>query len=68
MICRELRPEFVAYQEIFETSKMYMRTVTAIEPEWLPTFCPENCTFSEPLADPEPFYDEEKVSFFLNSK
>ncbi|XP_053375009.1 probable ATP-dependent RNA helicase DHX37 isoform X2 [Mercenaria mercenaria] len=29
------RPEFVVYQHIEETSKLYMKGITAIEPEWL---------------------------------
>ena len=39
---------------------MYMRGVTAIEPEWLPDFCPLDCNLSKPLSDREPFYDQEK--------
>ena len=39
---------------------MYMRGVTAIEPEWLPDFCPLDCNLSKPLSDREPFYDEVK--------
>ena len=37
-----------------------MRGVTAIEPEWLPDFCPLDCNLSKPLSDREPFYDQEK--------
>lgn len=50
-------PEFVIYQEIYETNKMYMRGVTAIEPEWLPFFVPHLCQLSEPLLVPEPRYE-----------
>ena len=39
---------------------MYMRGVTAIEPQWLPDFCPLDCNLSKPLSDREPFYDSDK--------
>jgi hypothetical protein len=35
---------------------MYMRGVTAIEPEWLPKFAPTLCNLSEPLNEPPPRY------------
>ncbi|XP_068902133.1 probable ATP-dependent RNA helicase kurz isoform X2 [Tenebrio molitor] len=54
---RKTLPEFVIYQEIYETNKIYMRGVTAIEPEWLPVYVPHLCNLSEPLSDPEPRYD-----------
>ncbi|XP_037092523.1 probable ATP-dependent RNA helicase DHX37 [Pollicipes pollicipes] len=50
-------PQFVVYQEIYETNKLYMRGVTAIEPEWLATLCPGQCTLSKPLQEPPPDYD-----------
>jgi ATP-dependent RNA helicase DHX37/DHR1 len=61
-VLREERPEWVAYQEIFETKKLYMRGVTAVDPSWLATFCEGQCQFSPPLPDPEPYYDQDRVS------
>ncbi|XP_054016492.1 probable ATP-dependent RNA helicase kurz [Hylaeus anthracinus] len=58
-VLRKSCPEWVVYQEIYETNKMYMRGVTAIEPEWLPKFAPSLCQLNEPLIDPPPKYDEE---------
>lgn len=55
-VLKKTLPEFVVYQEIYETNKMYMRTVTAIEPEWLVTYVPHLCNLSEPLKTPEPSY------------
>ena len=54
-------PEWVTYQEIYETAngKMYMRGVTAIEPSWLPIYCPDQCTFAQPMAEPEPYWNNE---------
>ncbi|XP_011057226.1 PREDICTED: probable ATP-dependent RNA helicase kurz [Acromyrmex echinatior] len=54
---RKTSPEWVVYQEIYETNKMYMRGITAIEPEWLPKFVPMLCRLSEPLVDPPPRYN-----------
>jgi len=55
-VLRKIKPEWVVYQEVYETNKMYMRGVTAIEPEWLPKFAPTLCHLSEPLIDPPPRY------------
>ncbi|KAL0100806.1 hypothetical protein PUN28_019294 [Cardiocondyla obscurior] len=57
-VLRKTSPEWVVYQEIYETNKMYMRGVTAIEAEWLPKFAPTLCHLSEPLIDPPPRYNQ----------
>ncbi|XP_013145897.1 PREDICTED: probable ATP-dependent RNA helicase kurz [Papilio polytes] len=62
-ILRKCIPEWVVYQELYETGaearrKMVMRNVTAIEPEWLPVYVPQLCNLGEPLTDTEPRYDE----------
>ncbi|KAM3938487.1 putative ATP-dependent RNA helicase DHX37 isoform 2-T2 [Leptodactylus fuscus] len=49
-------PDFVVYQEILETTKMYMKGVSAIEPEWIPVLLPQYCHFGDPLEDPPPIY------------
>ncbi|KAL6420695.1 hypothetical protein ACFW04_013977 [Cataglyphis niger] len=56
-VLRKISPKWVVYQELYETNKIYMRNVTAIEPEWLPQFAPTLCNLSEPLKDPPPRYD-----------
>lgn len=57
-ILRHSRPEWIVYQDIYENQgKIFLRGITAIEPEWLPIFCPSQCTFSTPLETPEPRYD-----------
>ncbi|XP_060532993.1 probable ATP-dependent RNA helicase kurz isoform X2 [Cylas formicarius] len=56
-VLRKALPEFVVYQEIYETNRIYMRGVTAVEPEWLPTYVPHLCNLTDPLPDPPPFYD-----------
>lgn len=56
-VLKDTLPEYVIFQEIYETNKMYMRGVSAIEPEWLVTYVPALCNLSEPLKDPEPSYN-----------
>ncbi|KAM9096732.1 probable ATP-dependent RNA helicase DHX37 [Sarcophilus harrisii] len=55
VLFREL-PEFVVYQEIVETTKMYMRGVSAVEATWIPVLLPSYCHFEKPLEDPPPAY------------
>ncbi|KAM4615931.1 putative ATP-dependent RNA helicase DHX37 [Polymixia lowei] len=49
-------PEFVVYQEVMETTKMYMRGVSAIEAEWVPQLLPQYCHFSSPQETPPPWF------------
>lgn len=65
-VLRRTCPEWVVYQEVYETNKMYMRGVTAIEPEWLPKFAPSLCQLGEPLTDPPPRYDTETGKVMCN--
>ncbi|KAK2522757.1 hypothetical protein Q9233_010116 [Columba guinea] len=55
VLFREL-PEFVVYQEIVETTKLYMKGVSAVEPEWIPVLLPPYCHFGKPLENPPPSY------------
>lgn len=59
-ILRHSSPEWIVYQDIYEhDGKIYLRGITAIEPEWLPIFSPTQCTFSSPLEMPAPRFDSE---------
>ncbi|XP_060787759.1 probable ATP-dependent RNA helicase DHX37 isoform X2 [Neoarius graeffei] len=49
-------PEFVIYQEIMETTKMYMRGVCAVQADWIPKLLPQYCHFSGPEQSPAPWY------------
>lgn len=58
-VLRKLKPEWVIYQEVYElqngaTRKMFMRGVTAIEPEWLLVYVRGMCHIrtirEEPIA------------------
>uniref|UniRef100_A0A0N7Z9S6 RNA helicase n=1 Tax=Scylla olivacea TaxID=85551 RepID=A0A0N7Z9S6_SCYOL len=59
VLYREM-PKWVVYQDVYQTHKMFMRNVTAIEDEWLAVFAPSLCTFSPPLEKPEPRYDSDR--------
>uniref|UniRef100_A0A8C7VIQ9 RNA helicase n=1 Tax=Oncorhynchus mykiss TaxID=8022 RepID=A0A8C7VIQ9_ONCMY len=48
-------PQFVVYQEVLETTKMYMRGVSAVEPEWVPQLLTQYCHFGSPLETPSPW-------------
>ncbi|XP_069071478.1 probable ATP-dependent RNA helicase DHX37 [Pleurodeles waltl] len=47
-------PEFVVYQEIVETSKMYLKGVSVVAAEWIPALLPQYCHFGSPLENPPP--------------
>uniref|UniRef100_T1GM52 ATP-dependent RNA helicase DHX8 n=1 Tax=Megaselia scalaris TaxID=36166 RepID=T1GM52_MEGSC len=42
------QPEWVVYHELVQTTKEYMREVTAIDPKWLVEFAPSFFRFSDP--------------------
>lgn len=72
-ILRKKVPEWIVYQEIFETRngenmKMFLRGITAIEPDWLLKFCPGMCNFTKTLEDPEPRYVAEEDKIFCHVK
>ena len=59
-ILRHTNPEWIVYQDIYEhNGKIFLRGISAIDPEWLPIFSPTQCTFSSPLELPAPRYDSE---------
>uniref|UniRef100_W5KFF5 Activating signal cointegrator 1 complex subunit 3 n=1 Tax=Astyanax mexicanus TaxID=7994 RepID=W5KFF5_ASTMX len=49
-------PEFVVYQEVMETTKMYMKGVCAVQADWIPKLLPQYCHFSGPEQNPAPWY------------
>jgi len=55
-VLRRVAPDWVIYQEVFETDKVYIRGVTQIQAEWLPVYCPSICSLGKPLEDPPPRY------------
>ncbi|XP_003461675.2 probable ATP-dependent RNA helicase DHX37 [Cavia porcellus] len=59
VLFREL-PEFVVYQEIVETTKLYMKGVSEVEEQWIPALLPTFCQFQAPLEEPAPTYCPER--------
>ncbi|KAG6556004.1 hypothetical protein Mapa_001944 [Marchantia paleacea] len=57
VVCKEA-PAFVVYNELVNTSRIYMQRVSAVEPTWLVRQAEALCTFSKPLSDPAPWYDQ----------
>ncbi|KAH8261921.1 hypothetical protein KR026_001814 [Drosophila bipectinata] len=62
-VLRQKCPEWVVYQEAYElqngdSTKMFIRGITAIEPEWLLLYVPLLCNIREVREDPAPRYDE----------
>ncbi|RZF33162.1 hypothetical protein LSTR_LSTR004848 [Laodelphax striatellus] len=54
------QPSWVTYQQVTDNgSKMHLRGVTSIEPEWLPVFAPTLCNLT-PQKEPSPTYNVEK--------
>uniref|UniRef100_A0AAY5EEL2 RNA helicase n=1 Tax=Electrophorus electricus TaxID=8005 RepID=A0AAY5EEL2_ELEEL len=49
-------PDFVVYQEVMETTKMYMRGVCAVQADWIPKLLPQYCHFSGPDPSPAPWF------------
>ncbi len=68
-VLRATKPQWIVYQEVIESKgKMYLRGVTAIEPEWIPIFCKTLCKLENPLRYPPPFYNEEKENVYCSVK
>ncbi|KAG8898401.1 putative ATP-dependent RNA helicase DHR1 [Tulasnella sp. 403] len=45
-------PDWIVYQDIVRSSRVWMKGITTINPAWLPTLGPTFCTFSKPLDLP----------------
>lgn len=53
-VLRKNPPEWLVYQEVYQTNKMYIRGATAIEPEWLPVYAEKLCNLGLPMTEPIP--------------
>lgn len=72
-ILKKKQPEWIVYQEVYETrngddTKMFVRGITAIEPEWLLKFVPGLCNYGSALEEPEPRYDEAEDKIYCHVK
>eukprot|EP00040_Diaphanoeca_grandis_P032054 m.193215 g.193215 ORF g.193215 m.193215 type:complete len:1171 (+) comp32496_c0_seq1:126-3638(+) len=60
-VLHKSRPDYVVYQELVQgKTKLYMKGLTVIQPEWLARLVPTACTFGKPLELPAPSYVVEK--------
>ncbi|KAK3750958.1 hypothetical protein RRG08_009215 [Elysia crispata] len=50
--------EFVVYQSMLETSRLYMRGLCCVEAHWFPELAPSYCILSKPLEDPAPSFNQ----------
>ncbi|XP_013115687.2 probable ATP-dependent RNA helicase kurz [Stomoxys calcitrans] len=68
-VLKQKLPEWVIYQEAYEiqngdSSKMFIRGITAIEPEWLLTYVPLLCNIKAIKEDPLPRYKEDEGKIY----
>ncbi|XP_030569337.1 probable ATP-dependent RNA helicase kurz [Drosophila novamexicana] len=64
-VLKQTPPDWIIYQEVYElqhgdTPKMFIRGITAIEPEWLLLYVPMLCNIREVREEPAPRYDSAK--------
>ncbi|KIO20952.1 hypothetical protein M407DRAFT_10632 [Tulasnella calospora MUT 4182] len=52
VIFHDTPPEWIVFQEVVRTSRVYVKGITVINPSWLPTLGPSFCTYSKPLGLP----------------
>ncbi|CAO1440167.1 unnamed protein product [Diamesa hyperborea] len=72
-ILKKKQPEYVVYQEVYETrngdnTKVFIRGITTIEPEWLLKFATAMCHIDKPMEEPEPRYDAECDRIYCHVK
>lgn len=70
-VLRNTRPEWVVYQEIYEiqngdTTKMFMRGVTAIEADWLLIYANPLCNIKSIKETPAPKYNPNNGKIYCN--
>ncbi|XP_034490837.1 probable ATP-dependent RNA helicase kurz [Drosophila innubila] len=68
-VLKQSSPEWIVYQEAYElqngdSSKMFIRGITAIEPEWLLLYVPLLCNIRQVKEDPAPRYDAQKGKIY----
>lgn len=70
-VLKKEKPDWVVYQEIYElqngeSRKMFMRGVTAIEPEWLVAYVRSMCNVRAIRTDPEPRYNKKDGKLYCH--
>jgi len=57
---RQETPEWIVYCELFRSSKLFLKGVTSVEPEWIGRLGVSLCSYSKPLENPPPKYNRKK--------
>lgn len=53
-------PGYLVYHGLVQgKTKLYMKDVSIVQPEWLPKLVPGLCSFGKPLDSPAPYYSTE---------
>lgn len=70
-VLQKSKPEWVIYQEIFElqngdSRKMFMRGITAIEPEWLLIYARSLCNIRSIEENPSPRYNQKDGKIYCH--
>ncbi|XP_022219056.2 probable ATP-dependent RNA helicase kurz [Drosophila obscura] len=68
-VLKQKTPEWIIYQEAYElrhddSEKMFLRGITAIEPEWLLLYVPLLCNMREVRDDPPPRFESSSGKLF----
>ncbi|KAH8387632.1 hypothetical protein KR093_008319 [Drosophila rubida] len=70
-VLKQAKPEWIVYQEAYELqqgdgSKMFIRGITAIEPEWLLVYVPQLCNIRQVKEQPAPRYAADKGCIYCH--
>ncbi|XP_062138311.1 probable ATP-dependent RNA helicase kurz [Drosophila sulfurigaster albostrigata] len=70
-VLKQPKPEWIVYQEAYElqqgdSSKMFIRGITAIEPEWLLVYVPQLCNIRQVKEEPAPRYNATKGNIYCH--
>ncbi|OLY81285.1 putative ATP-dependent RNA helicase DHX37 [Smittium mucronatum] len=55
-------PKYIVYGELQKTTRLWMKQLTEINPNWLVLLAKTFVTFGKPLQQPAPVYDADKTS------
>ncbi|CAF5028525.1 unnamed protein product, partial [Rotaria socialis] len=61
-------PIFVCYQELHETSRIFIKDICAIQMDWIVQLNPHLCSFGPIEEEPSPRYDETQDKLLCHRK
>lgn len=70
-VLKKKQPDWIIYQEVYEiqngdSTKMFVRGISAIEPEWLPKYVPKLCNMGPPLSEPAPRFNQSNGKMYCH--